>query len=233
MLLEVRDLVAGYGNKQVLHNIDLNIKPGEIVALFGHNGAGKSTTLNAIFGLLLVKKGNILFKGEEISNHTTFANVKSGITLVPQGTGLFSELTVLENLKLGTYALEHRERLDERLREVYNLFPILEDRKSQMAGTLSGGERQMLAIGISLMMRPELLLLDEPSLGLAPVLVQSLMESIKEINQRLGTGILLVEQNIPQALIAANRVYVMKMGEIVLEESSERFLQRDSYWELF
>lgn len=233
MLLEVQGLVAGYGNKQVVHNISINISEGEIVALFGHNGAGKSTTLSVIFGMLPARKGKVIFNGKDITNRNTIVNVKDGISLVPQGRGIFSELNVLENLKLGAYTLGKEVDFNKRLEEVYSLFPILKERKSQMAGLMSGGEQQMLALGINLIREPKLLMLDEPSLGLAPVLVERVMDSVKHINQRYGTGILLVEQNLGQALHIATRAYVMKMGAIVLDESVEKLKARGSYWDLF
>lgn len=233
MLLEVQGLVAGYGNKQVVHNISINISEGEIVALFGHNGAGKSTTLSVIFGMLPARKGKVIFNGKDITNRNTIVNVKDGISLVPQGRGIFSELSVLENLKLGAYTLGKEVDFNKRLEEVYSLFPILKERTSQMAGLMSGGEQQMLALGINLIREPKLLMLDEPSLGLAPVLVERVMDSVKHINQRYGTGILLVEQNLGQALHIATRAYVMKMGAIVLDESVEKLKARGSYWDLF
>ena len=233
MLLKVKDLVAGYGHKQVLHRVSLDIDAGEIVALLGHNGAGKTTILNCIFGLSPISKGRVSFNGTEITNRNTASNVKEGISMVTQGRGLFAELSVLDNLKLGGYILGRGVDVEERLEDVYTLFPILRERRSQLAGTLSGGEQQMVAIGISLIVRPKLLLMDEPSLGLSPLLAENIMENIKEVNKRFGSSVLLVEQNLKQAFSIANRAYVMKMGKIILEEDAQSMLSRESFWDLF
>ena len=233
MLLEAKDIIAGYGKKQALHQVSLSIDKGEIVALLGHNGAGKTTTLNCIFGLQPVTKGKIFFNGTEITNRNTANNVKDGISMVTQGRGLFAELSVVDNLKLGGYILGRQVDLEGRLEEIFSLFPILEERKSQLAGTLSGGEQQMLAIGISLIIHPKLLLMDEPSLGLSPFLVKNIMENIKKINKQFGSSVLLVEQNLQEALSVADRAYVIKMGKIVLEEKAEVMLSRESFWDLF
>ncbi|MFH1624005.1 MAG: ABC transporter ATP-binding protein [Pseudomonadota bacterium] len=233
MLLQVRDVIAGYGNKQVLHQISLDVGDGEIVALLGHNGAGKTTTLNCIFGLSPITGGNISFNGTEITNRNTIHNVKQGISMVTQGRGLFAELSVLDNLKLGGYTLGREVEIRERLEDVYALFPVLKERGSQLAGTLSGGEQQMLAIGISLIIRPKLLLMDEPSLGLSPLLVQNIIQNIKKTNEQFGSSVLLVEQNLEHALSIANRAYVMKMGKIILEEKAEVMASREDFWDLF
>lgn len=233
MLLEVEKVVAGYAGKKVLHEVSLNVGPGEIVALLGHNGAGKTTSLNTIFGLLPLVQGKVIFNGKDISKQSPKNNVKEGISLVPQGRGLFAELPVLANLKLGGYMLKNKAHIEERIEKLCTLFPMIKERRSQLAGTLSGGEQQILSLGMSLMMQPKLLLMDEPSLGLSPVLVERVMENVKEINRNFGTSILLVEQNLKQALSVAQRAYVMKMGKIILSESAKGLLDRESYWDLF
>ena len=231
MILEAADLIAGYGTKQVLHGVSLRVEAGEIVALIGHNGAGKTTLLKTLFGLLPVRGGEVRYAGRAITGRRAALNVRDGLSFVPQGHGIFTDLTVGENLELGGYSLGAAE--PERLAAIYDLFPILKERREQRAGTLSGGQQQMLALGLALVLRPKLLLLDEPSLGLAPVLVQRVLESVQEINRRFGTAALLVEQNVKQALRIAGRVYVMKVGQISLEDRAEALLTRRDLWQLF
>ncbi len=230
-VLEASDLVAGYGTKQVLHGVSLRVEAGEIVALIGHNGAGKTTLLKTLFGLLPVRGGEVRYAGRPITGRRAALNVRAGLSFVPQGHGIFTDLTVGENLELGGYSVGAAD--PERLAAIYDLFPILKERREQRAGTLSGGQQQMLALGLALVLRPKLLLLDEPSLGLAPVLVQRVLESVQEINRRFGTAALLVEQNVKQALRIAGRVYVMKVGQISLEERAEALLARRDLWQLF
>lgn len=231
LILEASDLVAGYGKKQVLHGVSLCVEAGEIVALIGHNGAGKTTLLKTLFGLLLARRGEVRYAGRPITGRRAALNVRDGLSFVPQGHGIFSDLTVRENLELGGYSLGVAD--PSRLATIYDLFPILAERQNQRAGTLSGGQQQMLALGLALMLRPKLLLLDEPSLGLAPVLVQRVLESVQEINRRFGTAALLVEQNVKQALRIAGRVYVMKIGQISLEDRAQALLERPDLWRLF
>ncbi|MBI4591330.1 MAG: ABC transporter ATP-binding protein [Candidatus Rokubacteria bacterium] len=235
MLLELKGVEGGYHKKTVLRGIALRVEAGEVVALIGHNGAGKTSTLKAIFGLIRVSRGQIFYDGREISNRDPALNTLGGISFVPQGRGIFADLTVAENLRLGAYSLPRSSPglIEERLRAVVELFPILMERMKQRAGLLSGGQQQMLALGMALMQRPRLLLLDEPSLGLAPLLVQRVIESVQEINRRFGTAILLVEQNIRQALRISARVYVMKVGQIALEERSATLLEGGEFWHLF
>ncbi len=230
-VLEASELVAGYGTKQVLHGVSLRVEAGEIVALIGHNGAGKTTLLKTLFGLLPVRGGEVRYAGRPITGRRAALNVRDGLSFVPQGHGIFTDLTVGENLELGGYSVGAAE--PERLAAIYDLFPILKERRDQRAGTLSGGQQQMLALGLALVLRPKLLLLDEPSLGLAPVLVQRVLESVQEINRRFGTAALLVEQNVKQALRIAGRVYVMKIGQISLEDRAETLLARRDLWQLF
>ena len=232
MLLEVRDAVAGYGKKTVLRRISLEIAEEEVVAIIGHNGAGKTTLLRTIFGLLRLQEGQIRYRGARIDGRRPALNVREGIAFVPQGHGVFPDLSVRENLGLGAHAVETAD-LGDRLEAVLSLFPILRERDRQKAGTLSGGQQQMLALGMALVMRPKLLLLDEPSLGLAPFLVQRVLETVTEINRRFKTAVLLVEQNVRQALQIARRVYVMKVGQIVYTGDPESLAQTQRLWQLF
>ena len=225
-ILEVRDLVARYGQITALKGISLTVNEGQIIALIGANGAGKSTTLRVISGLLRPATGDVLIQGRTIRWATPRAIVCMGVVHCPEGRRIFTRLTVLENLRLGHYT-RGKTDLDPAMARVYKLFPILEERQSQLGGTLSGGEQQMLAIGRSLMLRPKLLLLDEPSLGLAPLLVQQIFETIAEIN-REGTSVLLVEQNANMALRMADRAYILETGRIALEGSGPDLLANDA-----
>ena len=234
VLLEVESLQAGYGNKTVLQGVSLRVNEGEVVALLGHNGAGKSTTLKAILGLLRASGGHVRFAGEPWSNGDPAHNVRKGIALVPQGRGVFPDLTVIENLALGAYSQEDRDAVRERMNDILELFPVLAERRTQQVGTMSGGQQQMVAVGTALMQRPRLMMLDEPSIGLAPVLVQRVLDTVLAINRRFGTAIILVEQNIKTALRMASRAYVMKSGRIVLEKPAGELLEaKDSWWELY
>jgi branched-chain amino acid transport system ATP-binding protein len=233
-LLEVEGLRAGYGNKTVLQGVSLRVDEGEVVALLGHNGAGKSTTLRTILGLLRASSGQVRFAGAVWSNGDPAHNVRKGIALVPQGRGVFPDLTVIENLALGAYSQEDREAVRERMNDILELFPVLAERRTQQVGTMSGGQQQMVAVGTALMQRPRLMMLDEPSIGLAPVLVQRVLDTVLAINRRFGTAIILVEQNIKTALRMASRAYVMKSGRIVLEKPAGELLEaKDSWWELY
>jgi branched-chain amino acid transport system ATP-binding protein len=202
--------------------------------VLGHNGAGKSTTLKTILGLLPARAGEVRFAGKPWSNGNPVENVRNGMALVPQGRGVFPDLTVSENLMLGAYTQRDSGANAARLREVIELFPLLEERAGQRAGTLSGGEQQMVAVGMALMPRPRLMMMDEPSIGLAPVLVQRVLETARQINRRFGTTIILVEQNIKTALGVADRAYVMKSGRVVLEKpAAELLAAQASWWELY
>jgi branched-chain amino acid transport system ATP-binding protein len=211
-MLEVEALRAGYGKIEVLHDVSIDVEQGQIVTLIGANGAGKSTTLKTISGLRPVSRGQVRFAGEDITKMPGHKRVLAGIGQAPEGRGVFPGMTVEDNIYMGAYA--RKGDLSKEIAEVYELFPRLAERKRQFGGTMSGGEQQMLAIGRALMAKPKVLLLDEPSMGLAPMLVQQIFSIIEEINRR-GTTVLLVEQNAQQALQIAHRAYVLETGEIV------------------
>ena len=216
MLLELKNIVAGYGSIMALKGISLSVREGSIVSLIGANGAGKSTTMRTIMGLVSLREGEIRFKGAPLSGTKPYQVVHEGISLVPEGRQILQNMSVEENLYLGAYQRSDKDGIAADLKKVYERFPRLEERKKQFGGTLSGGEQQMLAIGRAVMARPELLLLDEPSMGLAPIVVQEIFDVIKDINDS-GTTILLVEQNARKALQIADYAYVMETGHIVLE----------------
>ena len=219
-LLQLVDLETGYGKKQVVFGASLEVRGGEVVALIGPNGAGKSTILKAICGLIPVWKGEIRFEGVATNGSSPAQNVHRGITFAPQGNRVFDELTVLENLEIGGFQLPSRE-LKVRIEEVMNFFPVLRERKKQDASKLSGGEKQMLALARALVPKPKLLMLDEPSLGLAPNLVGSVFERISQLNRETGVTILIVEQKVRDVLRIAHRVYGLKLGKIAFEGPSQ------------
>jgi branched-chain amino acid transport system ATP-binding protein len=214
MLLELENVTLAYGRIQALHGISLNVAEGEIVALIGANGAGKSTTMRAISGLRPVAQGSIKFDGQDITKLRADLRVVRGVSQSPEGRGIFPGMTVRENLEMGAYTRRNRAEINQDLERSFTLFPRLKEREKQVGGTMSGGEQQMLAVGRALMSRPKLLLLDEPSMGLAPMLIQQIFDIIVEINQQ-GTTVLLVEQNAQQALSRAHRAYVLETGRIV------------------
>jgi len=226
MLLDLQKVEAGYGKKKVLSGVSFSLQEGELLAMVGPNGAGKTTTLRVISGQLHPSGGTILFDRQDIGRRPAFENVRGGISMVPQGGKVFKPLTVLENLEMGGYLLKSRGEMAQSVAQVYHLFPILQERKFQPASTLSGGEQQMLAIGRGLMLRPKLLLLDEPSLGLAPLILRSLMKAILHVKEQIKSSIIVVEQNVNEVLKIADRVYGMKLGKIVFhEETPEKLLQ--------
>lgn len=223
-MLKINEIDVFYGNIQALKGVSLNVDEGEIVTLIGANGAGKTTLLQTISGLIKPKKGTIEYMGKEIQGRPAQQIVRNGISHVPEGRRVFANMTVEENLDLGAFLRKDTKEIKKDLEKVYELFPRLYERKKQQAGTLSGGEQQMLAIGRALMSKPKLLLLDEPSMGLAPLLVKTIFEIIEEINQN-GTTILLVEQNAHMALSVAQRAYVIETGRVVVSGTSEELQQ--------
>ena len=226
-MLEIKDLHTYYGNIHALKGISLTVDQGEIVSLIGGNGAGKTTTLRTICGLQKPRQGVIELEGEDLVAYKAHEIVNKGVAMVPEGRGIFARLSVLENLDMGAYTRNDNKKIEEDRERVFSIFPRLEERRKQIAGTLSGGEQQMLAIGRALMARPRLMLLDEPSMGLAPILVEGIFETIKSINQE-GTTVLLVEQNALMALSIANRGYVLQTGKIVLQDTAENLQQNET-----
>jgi len=226
-MLEVDGIDVYYGDLQALWDVSLTVEGKELAVICGSNGSGKSTLLKTVVGILKPERGSIKFLGEKIDGIPPYNNVAEGISLVPEGARVFPYTTVIDNLKLGAYTVKEKEQIKDSLKFVYEFFPVLKERENQLAGTLSGGERQMLAIGRALMSEPKLLLLDEPSAGLAPLLSANLFEVIKEINKGKGTSILLSEQNLHQALKLADRAYVLETGRVVLAGTGEEVLNND------
>ncbi len=224
-MLKISNVETFYGKIQALRGVNLDVNEGEIVSLIGSNGAGKSTLLMTISGVNKAKRGNIVFKGENIENKQPHKIVDMGICQVPEGRRIFSRLTVEENLRLGAHANEKGKYFENDIKEVYDLFPVLSDRKKQRGGTLSGGEQQMLAIGRALMSKPKFLLLDEPSLGIAPKLVNQIFVAIKNINKEKNVTIFLVEQNAKKALELADRAYVLVNGKVTIKGSGQELLK--------
>ena len=222
-MLKVEDLTIQFGGLTAVENFNLFIDKEEVVGLIGPNGAGKTSTLRAISSLNKIKNGDILFEGKSIKNMAAYKLVELGISHVPEGRKIFSDLTVMENLELGAYRRKDKEQVKLDYENIFEKFPILRERKKQLAGTLSGGEQQMLAIGRALMNRPKLILLDEPSMGLAPLIVKNIFKIIEEINKG-GTTVLLVEQNANMALSIAHRAYVLETGSIVLEGEGKEIM---------
>ncbi|HJB45341.1 MAG TPA: ABC transporter ATP-binding protein [Candidatus Mediterraneibacter surreyensis] len=226
-MLEVKDLEVYYGVIQAIKGISFEVNKGEVIALIGANGAGKTTTLHTITGLLSPKNGHVIFEGKDITKVPAHKIVSMGMAHVPEGRRVFAELSVYENLKMGAYTRKDKNEIEESLANVYKRFPRLEERKNQMAGTLSGGEQQMLAMGRALMSKPKIILMDEPSMGLSPILVNEIFDIIRAVSES-GTTVLLVEQNAKKALAIADRAYVLETGKIVLEGNAKNLLEDDS-----
>lgn len=231
-MLEVKNLIVSYGAIKALKGISFTVKPGTIVTLIGANGAGKTTTLRTISGLTRAQEGHIYFMGDEITNIPAHKIVQMGITHVPEGRRIFPDLTVRENLELGAWTLRDPKLKKEKLEQVFELFPRLKERQKQMGGTLSGGEQQMLAVGRALMTESQLILLDEPSMGLAPMLVEEIFKVLKQINEE-GKTILLVEQNAEMALRLADYAYVLEVGEITMEGPAKEILKNPKVKEAY
>lgn len=215
-MLKIKDLKSGYNGAEVLHNLDLSVGVGEIVALIGPNGAGKSTILKSIFSLADIYDGKIIFKDKDITNLKTHELIELGVSFVPQGRQIFSNMTVLENLQMGAYVIDDQEVIERNINDIFQKFPILKEKQGEFAGNLSGGQQQLLAIARALIQNPQILLLDEPSLGLSPKMVKEIFEKILEIKNE-GVSILIVEQNAKQAVGIADRTYVLENGRIAME----------------
>ncbi len=226
-VLEVKDLSVYYGVIKALKGISFHVDKGEVVALIGANGAGKTTTLHTLSGLIKAQTGEIKYKGKELTKLPGHKIVSLGMAQVPEGRRVFAEMTVLQNLKMGAYTRKDKAEMEETLKEVYRRFPRLEERKNQMAGTLSGGEQQMLAMGRALMSHPDIILMDEPSMGLSPIFVNEIFQIIEDVNKS-GVTVLLVEQNAKKALSIANRAYVLETGSIVKEGAASDLLNDES-----
>jgi branched-chain amino acid transport system ATP-binding protein len=232
-VLAVSRLQAGYGSKQVVFDVDLSAGRGEIITLLGHNGAGKTTMLKTIFGMLPAMGGKVVYKGQDITRSTCRRNVQRGMSMIPSERFVFGELSVRDNLALGAMHEKSAQTKEERRSRVHALFPVLDERASQAASTLSGGQQRILSLGVALMSGPEMLMLDEPSLGLAPALVGDIFDAIRALSDEEGLSVLLLEQNVVQALRIADRAYVMRSGRIILEETAEKMREREGYWDVF
>lgn len=226
-MLEVKDLEVYYGVIQAIKGVSFHVEKGEVIALIGANGAGKTTILHTVTGLLSPKKGSVIFQGKDITKTPAHKIVSMGMAHVPEGRRVFAELSVYENLKMGAYTRTDKAEIEDSLKSVYKRFPRLEERKNQMAGTLSGGEQQMLAMGRALMSKPGIILMDEPSMGLSPILVNEIFDIIRSVSES-GTTVLLVEQNAKKALSIADRAYVLETGNITLEGNAKDLLEDDS-----
>lgn len=232
-LLDVGDLKSGYQRRQVLYDVSLTVGAGEIVAVLGHNGAGKTTLLKTIVGFIPLFGGRIVFDGRDYTRQRYTTRVQAGMSYTSAEAPVFRDLAVRDNLELGGFTIASGQERATLMRQVFALFPILEERQAQLAGTLSGGQQRMLSLGMAIMARPKLMLLDEPSLGLSPAIVQSIFQQIRQFAQDDGMSVLLVEQNVRAALRISDRAYFMRAGDIILEETSERALARGSWWDLF
>lgn len=226
-MLEIKNLEVYYGMIQAIKGVSFEVNEGEVIALIGANGAGKTTILHTITGLLAPKKGSVMFEGKDITKIPAHKIVSLGMAHVPEGRRVFANLTVYENLKMGAYTRKDKAEIEESLQNIYKRFPRLEERKNQLAGTLSGGEQQMLAMGRALMSRPKIILMDEPSMGLSPILVNEIFDIIQEVSKG-GTTVLLVEQNAKKALSIADRAYVLETGSIALSGNAQELLNDDS-----
>jgi len=232
LALEVRNLFASYGKRQVLSDVSIQVRKGEAVAVLGHNGAGKTTLLKSILGIHHADRGEVAHFGRDAAHEAYHRNVAAGISFTPADSPVFRPLSVETNLRLGCYSTAPDD-VDSRVEEIFGRFPKLRQRRDQFAGTLSGGEQRMLAVGMAFMNRPNLLLLDEPTIGLAPATAQEILRQVTEMCRDLGLSVLLVDQNVRSTIRYAGRVYFLRMGKIILEETSAQAAKRDHYWDLF
>lgn len=232
-ILSIEDLQGGYGRKQVVFDVDLHVHEGEILGILGHNGSGKSTTIRTVIGINKPFGGRITFDGHDVTGHGSRQNVKAGMAMIPSERFVFTDMTVTDNLLLGGAKDPDEDRRAKRLEMVQTLFPILVERANQLAGTMSGGQQRMVSLGMALMASPKLLMLDEPSLGLAPAIVQQIFGTVRQLADTDGLAVLLLEQNVGQALKIVDRCAVMRSGRVILEETRDEMLARESYWDLF
>lgn len=232
-VLRIEGLCAGYGRKGVVFDVNIHVDAGEVVTLLGHNGSGKTTTIKTVLGLFPAQGGRIHYRGRDVTGAGFRSNVHAGMALIPSERFVFPDLTVIDNLLLGGANERDTSRRKDRLERVYELFPILRERRDQLAGTMSGGQQRMLSLGLLLMAGPKLLMLDEPSLGLAPAIVEQIFDRVRALADEEGLAVLLLEQNVGQALRITDRVYVMRAGRVIVEETAEQMRQRTSYWDLF
>ncbi len=232
-LLKVSNLKSGYRGRSVLHDVNLHVAAGEIVTVIGHNGSGKSTLLNAVFGLIPCHGGQVVFMGEDVTHERPAFRVKRGLSLLPSGQKNCPNLSVFDNLLIGGYQIRDRGVLEQRIEEVWNMFPVLRDKRRQPAWSLSGGQQQMLGLAMATILKPRLLMLDEPTVGLAPKLIAEVMDRIQLICSQLGSAVLMVEQNVREAVAISHRVYALRVGEVVAEEAADVFLEQHDLWSLF
>ena len=225
-MLIVKDIVAGYSKMPAIHGVSFKVEEGQIVAILGSNGAGKTTTLKTVMGILPAMSGSIVYKGESLIGVPSHKMAEKGISMVPEGRHLFPRMSIYDNLMLGAYSVKDKDKIAEKLKTVYEIFPILAERKNQMAGTMSGGEQQMVAIGRALMCDPQLLILDEPSLGIMPKLVDEIFEFVRKIN-RMGVTIVIIEQNAEKTLAFSDYAYVISEGETVIEGTGQELMKND------
>lgn len=227
IMLVVKDLISGYSKMPAIHGVSFKVEKGQIVAILGSNGAGKTTTLKTVTGILHAMSGEITYKGESLIGVPSYKMVEKGISMVPEGRHLFPKMTIYDNLMMGAYSIKDKSKIEKTLKTIYGIFPILEERKNQLAGTMSGGEQQMVAIGRALMSDPELLILDEPSLGIMPKLVDEIFEFIVKINKEMGVTIVIIEQNAEKTLAFADYAYVISEGQTVIEGKASDLMKDD------
>lgn len=224
-LLDIQEIYAGYQKMDILKGVNLHVDAGEVVCVIGPNGAGKSTVFKAIYGFINIRRGKAIFDGQDVSSYSPQEMLRSGVSIVPQLRSVFPQMTVYENLEMGMYLEKSKKRIGERINDIFSLFPRLEERQSQIAGTMSGGEQRMLEIGRALMYNPKLLLMDEPSAGLAPLITKMIFENIKKLNQELGLTVLMIEQNARRGLEISDRGYVLQLGKNSHEGTSKELLE--------